>query len=252
MEKPNTVETCTLQSTPWVIPAIVLRFLTDLESEPIKPYWTIQKDDNGLSLVVKFPAKSQTCCSKQRNVPGKRDTHVVTNSSETVIPKRKKYKSPSTIRRNRLRRKAWTKRLTSARLLARTSNATEGNSPTDQNGTDSVLPIPVATPSHRDADPNDATNELETNQLCETESVTCEIHDDVAASDTSNVPTDSEPPEWGNLCAYCKLESREDEQFKRCQGCKFVRYCSKSCQAAHWNAHRTGCKILQAGPGCVT
>lgn len=252
------VESCPLKGTPWVIPDIMLRFLTDLDSDQTqpRPSWTIQKDGHGLSLTVKFAAQSRTC-SKQRNygktVPG---TSEKANSSETIIPRRKK-KSPSTTRRNRLRKKAWIQKGKSARLLARSTDSTskvvhvaEGNSPnTDHNGTESE-PIPVTTPSHQDQCSYIATNELETEQLCKSVP-TCEI----ANSDIIDLPSDSKTPaeyEWGNLCAYCKVPSLEDDQFKRCTGCKFVRYCSKTCQVAHWKVHRAGCKILQAGPGCVT
>lgn len=41
------------------------------------------------------------------------------------------------------------------------------------------------------------------------------------------------------LCAHC-CESKENTQ--RCARCKTVAYCSKECQKAHYDTHRSYCK----------
>ena len=46
-----------------------------------------------------------------------------------------------------------------------------------------------------------------------------------------------------HLCTYCKVKEI-NTPFKQCSNCKFVRYCSESCQQQHWNEHKTLCKQL--------
>ena len=43
-------------------------------------------------------------------------------------------------------------------------------------------------------------------------------------------------------CFYC---GRMGENYQKCQGCHFVRYCGKQCQRRHWKAgHRSSCSTI--------
>mmetsp|Transcript_3109 Transcript_3109/g.5025 ORF Transcript_3109/g.5025 Transcript_3109/m.5025 type:complete len:343 (-) Transcript_3109:363-1391(-) len=45
------------------------------------------------------------------------------------------------------------------------------------------------------------------------------------------------------LCAYCKKKERSIGEFKKCSGCKDVRYCGPDCQKGHWKegGHKQVC-----------
>ncbi len=46
----------------------------------------------------------------------------------------------------------------------------------------------------------------------------------------------------GKMCACCWKDSTDANQFKRCARCKSAWYCSKDCQAKHWNTgHKSEC-----------
>jgi hypothetical protein len=76
-----------------------------------------------------------------------------------------------------------------------------------------------------------------------------ETGDDVVWTDIrSSVPElsylwESKP----NICGHCDAVA-ETGNFKKCLGCRCVRYCSRKCQIRHWKAaHRTECA---AGETC--
>ena len=48
-----------------------------------------------------------------------------------------------------------------------------------------------------------------------------------------------------NVCGNCM---KQGEEFPRCTGCKFVRYCSKKCQVTDWPSHKQLCKSIQTLP----
>ena len=41
---------------------------------------------------------------------------------------------------------------------------------------------------------------------------------------------------------------KQGEEFPRCTGCKFVRYCSKKCQVTDWPSHKQLCQSIQTLP----
>lgn len=49
------------------------------------------------------------------------------------------------------------------------------------------------------------------------------------------------------ICAGCR-KPQDDNQtpFKKCGGCKTKRYCSTSCQQAHWKTHKPACLAVRA------
>lgn len=42
-------------------------------------------------------------------------------------------------------------------------------------------------------------------------------------------------------CAGCGAVAGRDKEFSKCSRCKAVRYCSSSCQKAHWKSHKADC-----------
>ncbi|KLO08755.1 hypothetical protein SCHPADRAFT_931587 [Schizopora paradoxa] len=52
-------------------------------------------------------------------------------------------------------------------------------------------------------------------------------------------------PEEG-VCANCDCRGLGDRKdYKKCAGCLFAVYCSRSCQKADWNSHRHGCRTVR-------
>lgn len=49
----------------------------------------------------------------------------------------------------------------------------------------------------------------------------------------------------GRMCPQCKTWEEEHTKFLSCGGCLRVRYCTESCQHAHWSTHKTTCKRRQ-------
>ncbi len=98
--------------------------------------------------------------------------------------------------------------------------------------------------------PSHACNELESaTQLNDPPVLTRDVygppHRNIYDSDSEHTI------ELGDYCALCEKEPETEGQFKRCTGCKFVRYCSRTCQAAHWTIHKPVCQIIQAGPRSI-
>jgi hypothetical protein len=48
-------------------------------------------------------------------------------------------------------------------------------------------------------------------------------------------------------CPNCQAVADEKVPFKRCSGCKSVRYCSRPCQEQQWTIHRDTCMTLARG-----
>ena len=48
-----------------------------------------------------------------------------------------------------------------------------------------------------------------------------------------------------SACGNCL---KEGGQFPRCTGCKYLRYCSKNCQAEDWPSHKQLCRAIQTLP----
>lgn len=295
---------CSQKGTPWIIPDIVLRFVTDLEADNRPCFWKIQKCENkGLSVTVTFPANKSK--SGQRNVvkvkPGKRAN--ATNSSEPTILQRK-TKTPSSKRRDFLRRKIWIQRKIAAKLPPTTSpdvtlltsphsdpvgpadseiHVTNGNSieleteelsPPSQSDHNELEVKELSPPSHSEpteveigspvspshdthlCDPSENTATLDTSeqQNKQAQQLGQQLFLTAQAMYPSREASDSDSDfnsEWGDSCTYCQKESETKGQYKRCSRCLFVRYCSRTCQVAHWTSHKAACNIMQAGPGHI-
>ena len=65
-------------------------------------------------------------------------------------------------------------------------------------------------------------------------------------SQFSEPDSDEDSP---SVCCNCM---KEGEELRRCLGCKFVRYCSKECQASDAPSHKHLCHSIQTLPNCAT
>ena len=184
----------------------------------------------------------------------------------TEQPKLKKNKPPAQVTRDRSRRKAFWKRTKFARKLsaenwaahyAQLQEAKSVASPQsvvslpEKSGAclestnlvaspqASVISLPVNSgaclePTVFDLEPKRhlTVEELQPdlNKLCAEE----------AESEQSDSDIDSP-----SACGNCL---KEGGQFPWCTGCKYVRYCSKNCQAEDWPSHKQLCRAIQTLP----
>ena len=58
----------------------------------------------------------------------------------------------------------------------------------------------------------------------------------------------SEPDSDEDSPSVCGNCMKEGEELRRCLGCKFLRYCSKECQASDWPSHKHLCHSIQTMP----
>ena len=60
----------------------------------------------------------------------------------------------------------------------------------------------------------------------------------------NRIPDSEQDIESPNSCSNCVAEGN----FQKCSACKYVRYCSKKCQAEDWPSHKQLCKAIRTLP----
>ena len=60
----------------------------------------------------------------------------------------------------------------------------------------------------------------------------------------NQIPDSEQDIESPESCANCLAEGN----FQKCSACKYVRYCSKKCQAEDWPSHKQLCKAIRTLP----
>lgn len=53
------------------------------------------------------------------------------------------------------------------------------------------------------------------------------------------------PHQESRHCQYCRLEEQRDSPLQICASCSSACYCSKACQANHWQEHKHTCKAVR-------
>ena len=74
---------------------------------------------------------------------------------------------------------------------------------------------------------------------------------ELCAEETESEQSDSDI-DSPSACGNCM---KDGEQFSRCTGCNYVRFCSKNCQVEDWPSHNQLCRAIQTLPrdnsGCM-
>ena len=184
----------------------------------------------------------------------------------TEQPKLKKNKPPAQVARDRSRRKAFWKRTKFARKLSAENWAAHYAQLQETKS--------VASPRSVVSLPEKSGACLESTNLVGSPQVSVDSLPVNSGACLEPTFFDSEPkrhltveelqPDLNKLCAEeteseqsdsdidspsaCGNCLKEGEQFPRCTGCKYVRYCSKNCQAEDWPSHKQLCQAIQTLP----
>ena len=235
------------------------------------------RNSDSYMLTVQFPAKDDKAKGQgiQQSPLKKRASGVVASqhkdqeqgSSDVRLvaqpkQKKKKKKTPSCVARDRRRRRKYWNQIKVARQLS-AENLSAHYTKLQESRTVASPQSPVvshsecqlehshlnsATSSHLAIEPETSVrsdvNELSVDEAEQNDSVDSESDDSQFRKHLlSYIPEPGiEPPD---ICSYCDKEG----ELKKCTGCRFVRYCSKKCQAADWPFHRELCKAIQSLPG---
>ena len=196
------------------------------------------------------------------------------NVGQAEQPKLKKKKTPAQVARDRDRRKSFWKRIKLARQLRKAKLRAENLAAyyAQLQETTTVASPQVYVDSHPDnsgcvdtatvSEPHrHLTVERETVNINQVQPDLNELSAQKAESEQSSIldsdelefrqyffnqSSDSESDvDSPNVCGNCM---KQGEEFPRCTGCKFVRYCSKKCQVTDWPSHKQLCKSIQTLP----
>ena len=198
------------------------------------------------------------------------------NVGQAEQPKLKKKKTPAQVARDRDRRKSYWTRIKLARQLIKAKLRAENLAAyyAQLQETTTVASPQVYVDSHPDnsgcvdtataSEPHrHLTVERETVNINQVQPDLNELSAQEAESEQSSI-LDSDELEFRqyffnqssesdsesvvdspNVCGNCM---KQGEEFPRCTGCKFVRYCSKKCQVTDWPSHKQLCKSIQTLP----
>ena len=200
------------------------------------------------------------------------------NVGQAEQPKLKKKKTPAQVARDRDRRKSYWKRIKLARQLRKAKLRAESLAAyyAQLQETRTVASPQVSVDRHPD------------NSECVDTSTVSEPHRHLAVErETVNIDVNQLQPDLNELSAQeaeseqssildsdelefrqyffnqssesdsesvvdspkvCGNCMKQGEEFPRCTGCKFVRYCSKKCQVIDWPSHKQLCQSIQTLP----
>ena len=195
------------------------------------------------------------------------------NVGQAEQPKLKKKKPPAQVARDRDRRKSYWKRIKLARQLrkaklraeslaafyaqlqeTRTVASPQGSVDRHPDNSECVDTSTVSE-SHRHLTVERETNQVQPDlnelsaQEAESEQSSILDRDELEFRQyffNQSSESDSESVvDSPNVCGNCM---KQGEEFPRCTGCKFVRYCSKKCQVTDWPSHKQLCQSIQTLP----
>lgn len=245
------------------IPKNLLDIICILESDEISHSWKLIRNSDSFSLVIKTPAKNANPTPLKNNASGqpanRQDKKQVSSDDKLRKRSKRKKKSPSTVARDRSRRKAFWKTIKSSKK-SQSKNARQQETRTEAIQPELDLPSSVSEvvkdPTHRHL-----TSESDTDNSVPIHEDLNELSAEVAEAEQSS-ELDSEELEFRKClmnqsyepdsdddspssCAKCMTEG---DNLPRCTGCRYMRYCSKACQVADWPSHKQLCKAIQALP----
>ena len=200
------------------------------------------------------------------------------NVGQAEQPKLKKKKTPAQVARDRDRRKSYWKRIKLARQLRKAKLRAESLAAyyAQLQETRSVASPQVYVDRHPDnSECVDTSTVSEPHRHLTVERETVNIHVNQVQPDLNELSAQEAESEQSSILDSDELEFRQyffnqssesdsesvvdslnvcgncmkqGEEFPRCTGCKFVRYCSKKCQVTDWPFHKQLCQSIQTLP----
>ena len=198
------------------------------------------------------------------------------NSSDANIveqPKLKKKKTPAQVTRDCARQKAYWKNVKVAKRLRAENLAAHNKLQETKTVPSSQVSVPMISQPEKSgclevtalvSESNSCvTIEEGTDNTAQTQLDLHELSAEVAESEMSSILLDtsdelefrkhllnqfSEPDSDEDSPSVCGNCMKEGEELRRCLGCKFIRYCSKECQASDWPSHKHLCHSIQTLP----
>ena len=200
--------------------------------------------------------------------------HQNSSDANTVEqPKPKKKKTPAQVARDCARQKAYWKNVKVAKKLRAENLAAHNKLQETEAVPSSQVSVPaISQPENSGclevtalvSESNSCvTIEKGTDKTAQAQSDLHELSAEVAESEKSSILLDtsdelefrkhllnqlSEPDSDEDSPSVCGNCMKEREELRRCLGCKFVRYCSKECQASDWPSHKHLCHSIQTLP----
>lgn len=243
-------------AVPDLIPKTIVNVLSLLERGNDTYSWTLSKDSNGFSLVIKSnkgnrnPASGRKHHTRRAGLKGIHRVNILDEDSNTesakidtvhACPRQQKHKPPSKIARDRLRRKQYRLRKKQLREVSESRlNAVqfeEEISTCDSEHQTSVCntleQLNRSTPASVPA----ASCETSITEEC-TQSL---IDTDIIDSDDDSDYNEQEHKRV-NQCAHCKKKETYLEFV--CPSCEAIPYCSLKCRAADLSWHAFVCRPL--------
>lgn len=255
------------------MPNTFISVLSILESEKDRYSWTLSRNQDGFSLLIKsnnvkskvtanrkvhYTRRAKGC--EKRTVKNLDKDSVTTDSANVNIPARPKlswtspklakHKSPSAIARDKARRKRYRLRKKERRAaklyIAKKSGLNSIRHHEEENSNCDSERIQTS-----------VTNTVETNITLNTSDLSSlpsassdSLHqEDCAQSYTAEIDSDDESSvcsEQASVntvtvkCVHCKKEPIHTDF--TCSWCNQTNYCSKACQEADWSWHKFVCK----------
>lgn len=262
---------------PCGIPQDVFKLLTDIHTDKFGvPKWSVRVTEERIYLDLAWDRKGQgkpahkSCVEPRDHIKKRTNLELpVEGSKDTTSDKPLKKKSPSRVKRDRLRYLRWKAKKwgeSSARPCrspqantASMDNQTSAGKPLDQllsTATDKPI-ICSSTSISAISSPcvsQDPEHLLDSDVAPESSNILQESGDEPSESD-SEVTTESDDSRLEldrveDRCfnIYCmKTESSVPQGLRKCTQCMTAMYCSKECQTQHWQIHMTACKLLAGG-----
>jgi hypothetical protein len=253
------------------VPEYFVQVIGDMERGKLPYIWTLQKNVDGYSLMLKSPAKSAKRIRRHlepvnKDTLSRKQDHMKSSSCSVPdkVPTRdntrpKKKKSPSCKQRDRNRRRRWKRKKKSPRALDKSSDSDHGQD------LDSLSLIADAiqsvvrerlSPGHdtvQDCLAQANSNQspfAEDNSPAETTVSEVTSQDDLWPTPPPAISESGDESEYDTYrcdrCAYCSCLATDSAPLRLCTGCYLTNYCSRQCHAAHWKSgHKQYCKQLK-------
>jgi hypothetical protein len=258
------------------IPEYFTHVISDMETRKLPFIWTLQRNVDGYSLMLKLPAKSPKRRRRHLETASKdilsREKDINVKTSSRAAPEKEptrvntpRRKSPSCKQRDRNRRRRWKRKKKSLRPLKCESDSDGTAADSVHEAVQDILSL--ATDANSQLVAQAPSNFYSDHEIVQDSlslaDANFQLVADIIDTNTGNDPLSLEvkhrdlpayprvghgPPPlriWtrpGGICAQC-ARSDPDILLRECTGCNASDYCTRRCQVAHWESgHKEYCR----------